>query len=169
MKIITLKIFAIVVGLSLVGCADLERKFAASDGLIDFILAGSGYEQMTRIRRSAFRGERAKSSPRTHERIRAASLYSGMLASSTAPIGSPRRGHMLMSLCWIPKADFSRALQLDSFLRRCQRPNGELGAALAILCGYRFCRLPVQRLLSRFTKSRLFNANIRTIVKRIAR
>ena len=95
-------------------------------------------------------------------------LYSGMLASGTAPIGSPRRGHMLMSLCWIPKARISRALQLDSFLRRCQRPNEELGDALAILCGYRLCRLPVQRLLSRFTKSRLFNANIRTIVKRIA-
>ena len=46
MKIITLKIFAIVVGLSLVGCADLERKFATSDGLIDFILAVSGYEQI---------------------------------------------------------------------------------------------------------------------------
>ena len=46
MKIITLKIFAIVVGLSLIGCADLERKFATSDGLIDFILAVSGYEQI---------------------------------------------------------------------------------------------------------------------------
>jgi hypothetical protein len=95
-------------------------------------------------------------------------LYSVMLASSTAPVGSPRRAHMSMSLCWIPEAVISRALQLDSFLRRCQRRNGELGGALAILCAYRLCRLPVQRLLSRFTKSRLFSANIHTIVKLIA-
>ena len=46
MKSITLKIVAAVVGLSLVGCADLARKFATSDGLIDFILAVSGYEQI---------------------------------------------------------------------------------------------------------------------------
>jgi hypothetical protein len=46
MKIMTLKIIAAVLGLSLVGCADLERKFATSDGLIDFIFAVSGYEQI---------------------------------------------------------------------------------------------------------------------------
>jgi hypothetical protein len=46
MTIITLKTIAAVVGLSLVGCADLARKFATSDGLIDFMLAVSGYEQM---------------------------------------------------------------------------------------------------------------------------
>jgi hypothetical protein len=42
MKTITLKIFVAVVGSSLVGCADLARKFATSDGLTDFILAVSG-------------------------------------------------------------------------------------------------------------------------------
>jgi hypothetical protein len=42
----TFKIIAAVIALSLVGCADLERKFATSDGLIDFILAVSGYEQI---------------------------------------------------------------------------------------------------------------------------
>ena len=46
MKIITLEIIAAVLGLSLVGCADLERKFATSDGLIDFIFAVSGYQQI---------------------------------------------------------------------------------------------------------------------------
>ena len=46
MKTITLKIIVTVVGLSLAGCADLPRKFATSDGLIDFILAISGYEQI---------------------------------------------------------------------------------------------------------------------------
>lgn len=46
MKIITLRIIVAVVGLSLAGCADLERKFAKADGLIDFILAVSGYEQI---------------------------------------------------------------------------------------------------------------------------
>lgn len=46
MKIITLKIVAAVLGLSLVGCADLAQKFATSDGLIDFILAVSGDEQI---------------------------------------------------------------------------------------------------------------------------
>jgi hypothetical protein len=46
MKIITLKIVAAAIGLSLVGCADLARKFATADGLIDFILAESSYEQI---------------------------------------------------------------------------------------------------------------------------
>ena len=46
MKNSTFKIIAAVVGLLLVGCADLARKFATSDGLIDFILAVSGYEQI---------------------------------------------------------------------------------------------------------------------------
>jgi hypothetical protein len=46
MKTITFKIFVAVVGPSLVGCADLARKFATSDGLIDFILAVSGNEQI---------------------------------------------------------------------------------------------------------------------------
>jgi hypothetical protein len=46
MKTITLKIIVAVVGLSLAGCADLPRKFATSDGLIDFILAVGGYEQI---------------------------------------------------------------------------------------------------------------------------
>jgi hypothetical protein len=46
MTIITLKTIAAVVGLSLVGCADLARKFATSDGLIDFILAVSGDEHI---------------------------------------------------------------------------------------------------------------------------
>ena len=42
----TFKIIAAVIALSFVGCADLERKFATSDGLIDFILAVSGYGQI---------------------------------------------------------------------------------------------------------------------------
>ena len=46
MKTITLRIFTAVVGLFLVGCADLAPKFATSDGLIDFILAVSGNEQI---------------------------------------------------------------------------------------------------------------------------
>ena len=46
MKTITLRIFTAVVGLLLVGCADLAGKFATSDGLIDFILAVSGNEQI---------------------------------------------------------------------------------------------------------------------------
>jgi hypothetical protein len=46
MKSITLKIFVAVGGLSLVGCADLARKFATSDGLIDFIFAVSCHEQI---------------------------------------------------------------------------------------------------------------------------
>jgi hypothetical protein len=46
MKNITLKTIAAVLGLSLTGCADLARKFATSDGLIDFIFAVSGYEQI---------------------------------------------------------------------------------------------------------------------------
>ena len=46
MKRSTFKIIAAVVGCLLVGCADLARKFATSDGLIDFILAISGYEQI---------------------------------------------------------------------------------------------------------------------------
>jgi hypothetical protein len=36
------------------------------------------------------------------------------------------------------------------------------------LYGYRPCRLPVQQLLSRLIKSRLFNANIHTIIERMA-
>jgi hypothetical protein len=46
MKIITVKMIAAVVGLLLVGCVDLARKFARFDGLIDFMLAVSGYEQI---------------------------------------------------------------------------------------------------------------------------
>jgi hypothetical protein len=46
MKIITVKMIAAVVGLLLVGCVDLARKFATSDGLIDFMLAVSGYKQI---------------------------------------------------------------------------------------------------------------------------
>jgi hypothetical protein len=46
MKTITLGIFTAAVGLLPVGCADLARKFATSDGLIDFILAVSGSEQI---------------------------------------------------------------------------------------------------------------------------
>jgi hypothetical protein len=46
MKTITPKIIAAVVGLSLIGCADLARKFGTSDGLIDFILALGGHEQI---------------------------------------------------------------------------------------------------------------------------
>jgi hypothetical protein len=46
MKTITPKLIAAVVGLSLVGCADLARKLGTSDGLIDFILALGGHEQI---------------------------------------------------------------------------------------------------------------------------
>ena len=45
MKIVTLKMVAAVLGLSLVGCADLAWKFV-TDGLIDSIFAVSGYEQI---------------------------------------------------------------------------------------------------------------------------
>ena len=46
MKSSTFKIIAVVVALSLVGCADFARKFATSDGLIDFMIAVSGHEQI---------------------------------------------------------------------------------------------------------------------------
>jgi hypothetical protein len=125
MKRSTFKIIAAVVGLLLIGCADLARKFATSDGLIDFILAISGYEQIDAYPTERVRRERAKSSPLMRERIRAVHLFSVTWANSSAPVGSARRGHMLMSLYSIPIAEISRALRLDSFHRQCQTPNVE--------------------------------------------
>lgn len=40
------KTLLVVAGLSLSGCADFGRKFAHSDGLIDFAMALSGHEQI---------------------------------------------------------------------------------------------------------------------------
>jgi hypothetical protein len=85
MKRSTFKIIAAVVGLLLIGCADLARKFATSDGLIDFILAISGYEQIDAYPTERVRRERAKSSPLMRERIRAVHLFSVTWANSSAP------------------------------------------------------------------------------------
>jgi hypothetical protein len=126
MKSITLKIIAAVVGLSLVGCADLARKFATSDGLIDFILAVSGYEQIDAYPTERIsRGEGEIITAHARKDSRGAIIFGDVGKQFGAPLGSPRRRHMLMLLCWIPKADISRTLRLDSFLRRCQRPNAE--------------------------------------------
>lgn len=42
----TFKTIALIISLSLCGCADLGRKLTHSDGLIDFAMALSGHEQL---------------------------------------------------------------------------------------------------------------------------
>lgn len=125
MKRSTFKIIAAVVGLLLVGCADLARKFATSDGLIDFILAISGYEQIDAYpteRVSQGEGEIITAHARKDSR---GAFVFGDVGKQFGAGWAARRGHMLMSLYSIPKADISRALRLDSFHRQCQTPNVE--------------------------------------------
>ena len=102
--------------------------------------------------RSAIRGERAKSLPRTHEKIRAAPMFSVTCASSTAPVGSPRRGHMLMSLFWIPKSRHLQSLATRFFPSTVPETQRGIRGRSSYFVRLPFLPLPVQRLLSRFTR-----------------